>query len=131
MRISDWSSDVCASELDAPRLILWPGAAVPDYLERGYPSAYYDRSPAEARARIVRLMNPGDVMLLGALKLELDKAGEGVGARNAGMKVHADGPSGTRFDKEQMVAYADNLTMSPTYCPLGLSRPRPGDREFC
>src|SRR3546814_8518437 len=119
MRISDWSSDVCSSDLvvkpnvgqqdkwvgskadanfaklarlttpkdDAPRLILWPEAAVPDYLERGYPSVYYDRSPAEARARIVRLMNPNDVMLLGALKLELDKADEVVGARNAVMKI--------------------------------------------
>src|SRR3546814_5357356 len=108
MRISDWSSDVCSSDLvvkpnvgqqdkwvgskadanfaklarlttpkdDAPRLILWPEAAVPDYLERGYPSVYYDRSPAEARGRLVALMNPGDVMLLGALKLELDPAGE-------------------------------------------------------
>src|SRR3546814_5462446 len=34
---------------------------------------------------------PCDVMLLGALKLELDKAGEVVGARNAVMTVHADG----------------------------------------
>ena len=26
-----------------PRLILWPEAAIPDYLETGYPSVYYDR----------------------------------------------------------------------------------------
>src|SRR3546814_11853131 len=36
---------------DAPGLILWPAAAVPDYLERGNPSVYVDRAPAEARAR--------------------------------------------------------------------------------
>src|SRR3546814_14145872 len=129
MRISDWSSDVCASELDAPRLILWPGAAVPDYLERGYPSAYYDRSPAEARARIVRLMNPGDVMLLGALKLELDKAGEVVGARNAVMTVHADGTLGPRYDKAHLVPYGEYLPMRPILSASGLSRPAPGDLD--
>ena len=68
---------------DTPRLILWPEAAVPDYLETGYPAVYYDRSPAAARGRLTSLMNPGDVMLLGALKLELDRTGEAVGARNA------------------------------------------------
>ncbi|HMO77477.1 MAG TPA: apolipoprotein N-acyltransferase, partial [Sphingopyxis sp.] len=52
---------------DAPRLVLWPEAAVPDYLETGYPLYYYDRSPAEARARIASLLNPDDVILLGAL----------------------------------------------------------------
>src|SRR3546814_4800628 len=58
----------------APRLILWPEAAIPDYLEAGYPAVYYDRSPAAARGRLTGLMNPGDVLLLGALKLEMDRS---------------------------------------------------------
>ena len=115
---------------DIPRLILWPEAAVPDYLERGYPSVYYDRSPAEARARIVRLMNPDDVMLLGALKLELDKAGDVVGARNAVMTVHADGTLGPRYDKAHLVPYGEYLPMRPILSALGLSRLAPGDIDF-
>ena len=115
---------------DIPRLILWPEAAVPDYLERGYPSVYYDRSPAEARARIVRLMNPNDVMLLGALKLELDRAGDVVGARNAVMTVHADGTLGPRYDKAHLVPYGEYLPMRPVLSAIGLSRLAPGDIDF-
>src|SRR5690606_23280803 len=61
---------------ETPRLILWPEAAIPDYLEAGYPSVYYDRAPAAARGRLTDLMNAGDLMLLGALKLELDRTGD-------------------------------------------------------
>lgn len=113
-----------------PRLILWPEAAVPDYLETGYPLVYYDRSPAEARGRLVALMNPDDVMLLGALKLELDKTGEVVGARNAVMTVHADGTLGPRYDKSHLVPYGEYLPMRPILSAIGLSRLAPGDIDF-
>ncbi|MBB6427924.1 apolipoprotein N-acyltransferase [Sphingopyxis sp. JAI128] len=115
---------------DTPRLILWPEAAVPDYLETGYPPVYYDRSPAEARGRITNLMNPGDVMLLGALKLELDKNGDVVGARNAVMTVHADGTLGPRYDKSHLVPYGEYLPMRPILSAIGLSRLAPGDIDF-
>ena len=117
-------------ENDTPRLILWPEAAVPDYLETGYPLPYYDRSPAEARGRITSLMNPDDVMLLGALKLELDKAGDVVGARNAVMTVHADGTLGPRYDKSHLVPYGEYLPMRPILSAIGLSRLAPGDIDF-
>ncbi|MBA3940336.1 MAG: apolipoprotein N-acyltransferase [Sphingopyxis sp.] len=115
---------------DTPRLILWPEAAVPDYLETGYPAVYYDRSPAEARGRLVDLMNPDDVMLLGALKLEVDKTGEVVGARNAVMTVHADGTLGPRYDKAHLVPYGEYLPMRPVLSAIGLSRLAPGDIDF-
>lgn len=113
-----------------PRLILWPEAAIPDYLETGYPSVYYDRSPAEARGRLTGLMNPDDVMLLGALKLEFDKRGEAVGARNAVMTVHADGTLGPRYDKAHLVPYGEYLPMRPILSAIGLSRLAPGDIDF-
>lgn len=119
-----------APESDTPRLILWPEAAIPDYLEWGYPAVYYDRSPLEARARLVQLMNPGDVMLLGALKLELDKSGDVVGARNAVMTVHADGTLGPRYDKTHLVPYGEYLPMRPLLSAIGLSRLVPGDIDF-
>jgi len=115
---------------DTPRLILWPEAAVPDYLETGYPLPYYDRSPAEARGRLTNLMNPDDLMLLGALKLELDKTGEVVGARNAVMTVHADGTLGPRYDKAHLVPYGEYLPMRPILSAIGLSRLAPGDIDF-
>ena len=115
---------------DTPRLILWPEAAVPDYLEWGYPAVYYDRSPAAARARLTALMNPGDLMLLGALKLELDKSGDVVGARNAVMTVHADGTLGPRYDKAHLVPYGEYLPMRPILSAIGLSRLAPGDIDF-
>lgn len=113
-----------------PRLILWPEAAIPDYLEAGYPWVYYERSPAEARARLTALMNPGDLMLLGALKLETDKAGEVVGARNAVMMVRSDGSLGPRYDKSHLVPYGEYLPMRPILSALGLSRLAPGDLDF-
>ncbi|MBW8295263.1 MAG: apolipoprotein N-acyltransferase, partial [Sphingopyxis sp.] len=115
---------------ETPRLILWPEAAVPDYLEWGYPAVYYDRSPAVARARLTALMNPGDLMLLGALKLELDRSGDVVGARNAVMTVHADGTLGPRYDKAHLVPYGEYLPMRPVLSALGLSRLAPGDIDF-
>lgn len=115
---------------DEPRLILWPEAAIPDYLETGYPWVYYDRSPAEARARITDLMNPQDIMLLGALKLELDKRGEVVGARNAVMTIDAAGRLGPRYDKAHLVPYGEYLPMRPILSAIGLSRLAPGDLDF-
>jgi apolipoprotein N-acyltransferase len=115
---------------DEPRLILWPEAAIPDYLEAGYPWVYYDRSPAEARGRLTSLMNPGDLMLLGALKLEMDKSGEVVGARNAVMMVRPDGSLGPRYDKSHLVPYGEYLPMRPILSAIGLSRLAPGDLDF-
>lgn len=113
-----------------PRLILWPEAAIPDYLETGYPPVYYDRSPLAARARLTALMNPHDLMLLGALKLEMDKSGEVVGARNAVMAVGPDASLGPRYDKSHLVPYGEYLPMRPLLSRLGLSRLAPGDLDF-
>jgi apolipoprotein N-acyltransferase len=119
-----------APKNDTPRLILWPEAAIPDYLETGYPSVYYDRSPAEARARLTSLMNPGDLMLLGALKLEFAPDGDVTGARNAAMTVRADGTLGPRYDKAHLVPYGEYLPMRPLLSAIGLSRLAPGDIDF-
>jgi len=115
---------------DEPRLILWPEAAIPDYLETGYPYVYYDRTPAEARARLTALMNPQDLLLLGALKLEMDRNGEVVGARNAVMTVRPDGALGARYDKAHLVPYGEYLPMRQVLSAIGLSRLAPGDLDF-
>lgn len=114
----------------SPRLILWPEAAIPDYLERGYPNYFYVRSPDHARQRLMALMNPQDVMLLGALKLEFDRQGQAVGARNSVMTLHGDGTLGPRYDKAHLVPYGEYLPMRPLLSMLGLSRLAPGDLDF-
>lgn len=119
-----------APKNSGPRLILWPEAAIPDYLETGYPSYYYDRSPASARGRLTDLMNANDLLLLGALKLEFDQTGNAVGARNAVMTVHADGTLGGRYDKAHLVPYGEYLPMRPILSAIGLSRLAPGDIDF-
>ncbi|HET6537558.1 MAG TPA: apolipoprotein N-acyltransferase [Sphingopyxis sp.] len=115
---------------DAPRLILWPEAAIPDYLERGYPSYYYDLPADTARQRLTALMNQVDVMLLGALKLEFDQAGNAIGARNSVMSLFSDGSLGPRYDKSHLVPYGEYLPMRPLLSALGLSRLAPGDLDF-
>ncbi|WP_395628267.1 apolipoprotein N-acyltransferase, partial [Sphingorhabdus sp.] len=68
------------------RLILWPEAAIPDYLEEGYPYRYYQGQPDEsafgARARLTTLMGDGDVLVTGANRLVIEK-GQLVAARNS------------------------------------------------
>jgi apolipoprotein N-acyltransferase len=113
-----------------PRLILWPEAAIPDYLERGYPSYYYDRSADEARARLTAQMNENDVLLLGALKLEFDRNGNAIGARNSVMSLYGNGSLGPRYDKAHLVPYGEYLPMRPVLSALGLSRLAPGDMDF-
>jgi apolipoprotein N-acyltransferase len=75
-------------------------------------------------------MNPDDLMLLGALKLEFDRTGQAVGARNAVMTVHADGTLGPRYDKAHLVPYGEYLPMRPLLSAIGLSRLAPGDLDF-
>src|SRR3546814_12520137 len=59
---------------DAPRLVLWPEAALTDSPARGSPSAYYDRSPAAARPRVVAARCPVEVRLRAALQPALAQA---------------------------------------------------------
>ena len=60
-----------------PRLLLWPEAAIPDYLEEGYPYPLLPvpagRKRAGARARLTTLMGKGDVLLTGSNRLVIDK----------------------------------------------------------
>ncbi|MBX9729525.1 MAG: apolipoprotein N-acyltransferase, partial [Sphingopyxis sp.] len=44
-----------------PRLLLWPEAAVPDYLEEGYPLEWYIEAPAFVRAQLAGLLGGADL----------------------------------------------------------------------
>jgi apolipoprotein N-acyltransferase len=117
---------------DSPRIIFWPEAAIPDYLESGYPARYYyGRPPEFVRHQLASLMKPGDVLVLGALKLEFDEAGErATGARNSVFAMDAERELLGRYDKAHLVPYGEYLPMRPFLSAIGLSRLAPGDFDF-
>ena len=76
-------------------------------------------------------MKPGDVLLLGALKLEFDKAeGRAVGARNSVFAMDSQRELLGRYDKAHLVPYGEYLPMRPVLEAVGLSRLAPGDFDF-
>lgn len=125
-------AELTLREDDEPRIIFWPEAAIPDYLEAGYPARYYyGRPPELVRQQLSATMKPGDVLVLGALKLEFDKAeGRAVGARNSVFAMDAQGELLGRYDKSHLVPYGEYLPMRPLLSAIGLSRLAPGDFDF-
>ena len=114
-----------------PRLIFWPEAAIPDLLEKGYPSSYYyPGSAEESRARLRALMNTGDVLMLGALKLDFTPQGKVVGARNSVFAFDTNSRLIGSYDKSHLVPYGEYLPMRPLLSLFGLSRLAPGDLDF-
>jgi len=116
-----------------PRLIFWPEAAIPDYLEEGYPYRYYQGQPGEsafgARARLTMLMGDGDVLVTGANRLVIEK-GQLVAARNSVSAMDANGDLLGHYDKAHLVPYGEYLPLPWLLRPLGLARLVPGDLDF-
>ncbi len=123
-------------EDNEPRILFWPEAAIPDYLETGYPQRYYyGRPPTMVRAQLASLMKPGDVLVLGALKLEFDDTAppdgrRAIGARNSVFAMDSDRELLGRYDKSHLVPYGEYLPMRPLLSAIGLSRLAPGDFDF-
>ncbi|MDB5714804.1 MAG: lnt [Sphingomonadales bacterium] len=103
-----------------PRLILWPEAAVPYFLEE----------ERWARERIARLMGPDDVVLTGGDALVYDDKGKVSAARNSLFGMTADAKLVARYDKSHLVPYGEYLPMRPILSAIGLSRLVPGDLDF-
>jgi apolipoprotein N-acyltransferase len=116
-----------------PRLLLWPEAALPDYLEDGYPYRYYQFQPGEsaagARKRLTTLMGEGDVLVTGANRLVIEK-GQLVAARNSVSALDAEGKLLGHYDKAHLVPYGEYLPLPWLLRPLGLARLVPGDLDF-
>jgi apolipoprotein N-acyltransferase len=117
-----------------PRLLLWPEAAIPDYLEDGYPYRYYQfqagESAAGARAQLTSLMGPGDVLLTGSNRLVIDKEGQLTAARNSMSAMDANGKLLGHYDKSHLVPYGEYLALRWLLEPLGATRLVPGDLDF-
>lgn len=114
-----------------PRLLLWPEAAVPDYLESGYPLDWYVEAPAFARAKLAGLLGPEDVLLTGAVKLDPTVDGRDIAyARNSVFSLDARGTLGPRYDKSHLVPYGEYLPMRSILSLFGISRLVPGSIDF-
>jgi apolipoprotein N-acyltransferase len=118
----NWSklSGLTGGPGDKPRLILWPEAAVPYFLEE----------ERWARYRIAGLMGPKDVILTGADALVYDKKGKVTAARNSLFAMTADARLIGRYDKAHLVPYGEYLPMRPLLSAIGLNRLVPGDIDF-
>ncbi len=117
-----------------PRLLLWPEAAIPDYLESGYPYRYYQMQPGGsamgARMRLLSLMGTGDVLLTGATRLVIDKQGQLIAAHNSMIAMDDEGRLRGTYDKAHLVPYGEYLPMPRLLKYLGLNRLVPGDLDF-
>ncbi len=117
-----------------PRLILWSEDAIPDYLEEGYPSRFYQFQPGGsalgARARLTTLMGKGDILLMGSNRLIIDKNGQLAAARNSMTAMDASGEILGHYDKAHLVPYGEYLPLKWLLTPLGLSRLVPGTVDF-
>lgn len=108
---------------DRPRLIFWPEAAVPDYIE----------DDPIARLRIARLLDMDDMLLLGASKLVFEDTPGGrrvVAARNSFYALDGRARFHGRYDKAHLVPFGEYLPLRPLMEALGLSRLAPGALDF-
>lgn len=122
-----------------PRLLLWPEAAIPDFLEDGYPARYYDMvnlgggSAMQSRERLASLLGPGDLLVTGSADLEIGDGPGGphaIGARNSVTVLTPDAKIIGSYDKAHLVPYGEYLPMRPLLSAIGLSRLVPGDLDF-
>lgn len=103
-----------------PRLVLWPEAAVPDFLEE----------EEWARERLARLIGPKDMLVTGGVALVEDRDGYVIGARNSSFVVTPGAEIIARYDKAHLVPYGEYLPMRPVLSAIGLSRLVPGALDF-
>ena len=120
---------------DEPRLVLWPEAAVSDYLRPGYPQRYYDQmtaggDPDFARWRIGRVIGAGKLLLTGAVDLEI-RDGRAAGARNSVTAIDGSGALvGDGYAKAHLVPYGEYLALRWLLEPLGATRLVAGTIDF-
>ncbi len=119
---------------DHPRLLLWPEAAIPWWLDDGYPrQAYFNQPGGTAvgtRATLAKLLGPKDVLLTGGDRLVFGANGKVVGARNSVLAMDAEGEILSTYDKAHLVPFGEYLALRWLLEPLGATRLVPGVIDF-
>ncbi len=103
-----------------PRLILWPEAAIPDFLEE----------EDWARHRVAGLLGPKDLLLTGGDQLFYTQSGHLAGAHNSVFALTSDAKIQSRYDKAHLVPGGEYLPLRWLMEPLGATRLVPGDIDF-
>ena len=115
---------------NAPRILLWPEAAVTNPLQDDRANSYDQGRAARVRAKVANLLGPRDLLLTGGVTL---RSRDGIDVTSATNSVFAMDPKGSilaRYDKAHLVPYGEYLPMRPVLSKLGLSRLAPGDVDF-
>jgi apolipoprotein N-acyltransferase len=114
-----------------PRLILWPEAAIPDYIGEN------DQDASDARQKLAALLGPKDILITGADKIFAETKQRGaaletrwIGAANSSFALDASGKILWRYDKSHLVPYGEYLAMRWLLEPLGATRLVPGALDF-
>lgn len=117
-----------------PRLVFWSESGLPDYLQPGYPTAWYRYTtyaadPDQSRQRIGRMIGEDSVLITGNDRLEM-RDGEVVGARAGISAIDSTGALRGTYSKAHLVPFGEYIPLKWLMDPLGLSRFVPGDYEF-
>lgn len=119
------------ADTDSPRLVFWPEAAIPDYIEDGYPPRYtYPDTAASNRARIASLIGPDDLLITGGVKLYFDAQGVANGAANSVFVIDPAANILGSYNKSHLVPFGEYLPLEDWLGAIGLSRLVPGALPF-
>jgi apolipoprotein N-acyltransferase len=114
----------------APRLLLWPEAAITRPLETGLADPRYREDAVALREDVATMLAPGDLLLTGGVTWRSSNGQDVTSATNSVFALDPEGRILARYDKAHLVPYGEYLPMRPILSAIGLSRLAPGDVDF-
>ena len=114
----------------APRLLLWPEAAITRPLQNGLVDPLYRADSLALRREVGGMLGPGDLLLTGGVTWGSANGLDVTSATNSVFAMDRMGSIFARYDKAHLVPYGEYLPMRPLLSAIGLSRLAPGDIDF-
>jgi len=119
-----------AAVADAPRLLLWPEAAITKPLQDGRRTFAAQQSARLTRSTAAALLRPNDLLLTGGITLQSRDGATVSSGTNSVFAMDSSGRILGRYDKAHLVPYGEYLPARPILSRLGLSRLAPGAVDF-